>query len=278
MNKVHTFATHHPIAFCLAALLAWMFAGGITAASAAALLKVSILDFWPQKIGSLGATFLLLLLVWRMGWLKSIGLTKVGRWQVWLVTALALLYLFPASLYGFFGEMNFDFSVYRFSEAAQQSLLSHLIVGFVVETLFGGIMLYALIRAWGHTRRGILAAVFIQAMIFGVPHLLQIAVGGSLSATLVVILISLISATWYATLVLRWGSLWPVILIHAVTNNIFLVKGLSNVMVQPEALGYIRAALAEFPLLLIGVWGLMRVPLREAPLSGETDELIAQPA
>ena len=278
MKKIKAFATKHPIAFCLAALLSWMIAGAVIAVASAALLQVSMLTFWPQKIGTLGATLLLLILAWRLGWLQSIGLTKTGNWQVWLFSALTLLYLFPASLYGFFGEASFNFGVYRFSDAAQQAVLGHLIVGFVEETLFRGLMLFALIRVWGHTRRGVLAAALVQAVIFGIPHLLQIAVGGSFAATLVVILISLISGIWYAALVLRWGSLWPVIVIHAVTNNIFLVKGLSTVMVQPEVMAYTRAALAEVPLLLIGVWLLMKIPLRKTLPTEGSEKLIVQPA
>ncbi len=274
MKKLKAFATKHPIAFCLAALLSWMIAGGVIAATSAALLQVSMLEFWPQKIGTLGATLLFLVLAWRMTWLESIGITKVGSRQVWLFTALALLYLFPASLYAFFGEATFDFSIYRFSAVAREALMGHIIVGIVEETIFRGILLFALIRVWGHTRRGVMAAVLIQALLFSAPHILQIAVGGSLSATLVVMLISFISGVWYAAIVLRWGSLWSVILIHAITNNIFLVKGLSTATVQPEILAYTRAALAELPLMMIGLWLLMKTPLREHVQTAKSEAFI----
>jgi membrane protease YdiL (CAAX protease family) len=174
------------------------------------------------------------------------------------MTLPLLIYLILAYWYGFFGDISFDFGVFARSEAARRALLRNGVVGFVEETLFRGIILYALVRGWGATRKGLFASVFVQAALFGVPHILQIGAGVSFGTVLVVVLNSFVSGIWWGVMVLHWGSLWPVIVLHSVSNIGVVVKGLSSVYIEPNTVAYLRATVLEMPLLVLGIWLLLR--------------------
>jgi membrane protease YdiL (CAAX protease family) len=161
--------------------------GAVLALGTAALLGVPIIEDIPQITGTLGATVVLLVIAGRMGWLRPIGIARLGGWRVWLLAIPLLITLILAYLYGFFGDISFDLAMLARSDAARRLLVRQAIVGFVEETLFRGLILYALMRAWGRSRRGLIASVIIQAALFGVVHLLQIGVRSSLVTALMVV-------------------------------------------------------------------------------------------
>ena len=256
------FAEKRPLAFALLALLIWFVLGAVFVVGSAALLRVPIVEDVPQMAGTLGATFVLLLIAWRMGWLRSMGLASFGGWRVWLTAIPLLVYMILAYLYGFFGDVSFDFGVFARSDVARRILVRDGIVGFVEETLFRGIILYALVRVWGRSKRGLIASVIVQAALFGVLHMLQVLAGGSLATTLMVMVNSLLSGIWWGVMVLRWGSLWPVIVLHGLSNVSVLAKGISSAYIEPVTTAYARATLLEIPLVALGLWLLLRTPTR----------------
>jgi membrane protease YdiL (CAAX protease family) len=103
-----------------------------------------------------------------------------------------------------------------------------------------------------------LASVIVQAALFGAVHVLQVAAGSPLAAAPMVVLNCFVSGIWWGAMALRWGSLWPVVLLHGLSNAAVLVKGLSSPYIEPAARGYARATLLEIPLLALGVWLLLR--------------------
>lgn len=261
MDAIKAFAEKRPLAFVLLIFLFWFLVGAILAVGSAATLGVPIIEDVPQMVGTLGATFVLLVIAGRMGWLRSIGITRFGGWRVWLMAIPLLAYMIFAYLYGFFGDVSFDFGVFGRSEEARGILLRDGIVGFVEETLFRGIILYALVRVWGRSKRGIIVSVIVQAALFGVLHVLQVITGSSLTTALMVMLNSFLSAIWWGVMVLQWRSLWPVILFHSLSNISVLVKGIASAYIEPAVAAYGRATLLEMPLVVLGIWLLVRTPL-----------------
>jgi membrane protease YdiL (CAAX protease family) len=132
-------------------------------------------------------------------------------------------------------------------------------VGFVEETVFRGIILYALVRVWGTTKPRLFAAVVVQAALFGIPHVLQAFVGLSPLTALVNVANTFVSGLWLGLLVLSVGTLWPAMVLHAVSNAAIIIQGLSSPSIEPSALGYIRATLFELVLVLLGTWIILRV-------------------
>jgi membrane protease YdiL (CAAX protease family) len=147
-------------------------------------------------------------------------------------------------------------------------------VGFVEETVFRGVLLYALVRVWGRTKRGLVAAVVIQAALFAVPHVLQAFVGVSPLTALVNVANTFVSGLWLGLLVLGVGTLWPGIVLHALSNAAILIKGLSSPWVDPATLGYVRVALFELLLVLLGAW----IILRARTVSSLPSQELSRPA
>jgi len=261
MEAIKPFSNRRPLVFVLLILLSWLLVGAVLVFGSAAVLDLSIIEDVPQMIGTLGSIFILLLIAWRLGWLKSIGITRLGNWKAWLITIPLLLYLVFAYSYGFFGDLSFDLGIFSHSETARQLLLRQGIVCFVEETLFRGLILYVLVKAWGGSKRGLIRSVVVQAFIFGAIHMLQAAGGSSLGTTLLVVLNGIVSGIWWAVLVLNWKSLWQVILLHSLSNLFMQVKSLSSAALEPAFLAYGRATLFELPLAVLGIWLLLIMPL-----------------
>jgi membrane protease YdiL (CAAX protease family) len=260
MNTIKTLAEKRPFVFALLTILAWFFLGAVLAFGSAALLQVPIVEDVPQSIGMLGATFALLAIMGRMGWWRSIGIARFGGWRVWLITLLLLTYMILAYWYGFFGNVSFDPDIFVRSAEARGMLAREGIVGFVEETLFRGIILYALARVWGRSRNGLIASVIVQAALFGALHMLHAGAGSPLSTALMVVMNSFVSAVWWGIVVLRWKSLWPTIVLHGLSNASVMIKGLSSASIEPVTMAYIQATALELPLLILGLWLLWRTP------------------
>jgi membrane protease YdiL (CAAX protease family) len=135
-------------------------------------------------------------------------------------------------------------------------LLRSAVAGSAEEILFRGFLLYVLVRAWGGTRRGRLAAVSVPALIFGLTHTIQALGGNSAGATLMTMVSSVVSGLWWGALVLLGGSLWPAVVIHAAAN--------ASVQIVAASLGGFEAGLADNALataaglpLAIGALGLL---------------------
>jgi membrane protease YdiL (CAAX protease family) len=268
MNKIVTLAGRRPLAFALLALVAWFALGALLVLASAALLGVSILENGPQTVGTLGATLILLAAAWRLGWLRAIGVGRVGDWTVWLLAVALLVYLLVAYWLGFFGDLTSDPAVWFRLGEGWAILGRQAVVGFVEETLFRGIILYVLARVWGRTARGLLAAVLVQAALFGAVHMLQAGTVNSWSEALMVVVNSFVSGTWWGATVLLWGTVWPAALLHGASNAAVQLKGLTSLFVQPSVAAYGRATALELPLMALALWFLWRWYRRSAvPIS-----------
>ena len=272
-----SYADRRPFLFALAVLLAWVFLTGLSGASAALLLGRPATDPLIQSIGTLTATAVLLWESYRVGWLRAMGITRFGTWQAWVLTLLLGVYVALTGIYAYFGEISFDLSTLAATPAAQAILLRQLEVGFVEETMFRGFILFVLARAWGRTRRGLIAALLVQAALFGLLHSLQILAGSANSAALANVLATFVFGLWAGALVLLTGSLWPAVLMHFTANAFPMIKGLSSAWIDPAYLGYLRNALFDLPLVLLGLWLVLRQPpaevlkVQEATLSRSAD-------
>lgn len=257
------FASEHPLAFVLVTTLGWFLVAICVVVLCVVLLGLSAGDGLVQSLATLTATGCLLLLGAYLGWLREAGITRLGSAQVWLLSIAILAYLFVAYRYAFFGKIAPDRRLLVWLPAAWRTITRQFIVGFVEETLFRGILLYALVRAWGGTRRGLLAAVAVPAALFGAVHILQLTTGNSLLSTLVVIVDGLFSGIWLGALVLRWGSIWPAVLLHAGSNAVVNLGALAVPGFAPPTSAFVLATALEVPLVLWGLWLLGRLHLRQ---------------
>ena len=112
----------------------------------------------------------------------------------------------------------------------------------------------------GEIEGWLIASVIVQAALFGVLHALQILNGGPLMTVFMVMLNSFLSGVWWGAMVICWQSLWPVVVLHSLSNISVLVKGISSAFIEPTTAAYARATLLEIPLVALGIWLLLRTP------------------
>jgi membrane protease YdiL (CAAX protease family) len=258
MRSLRRFATAHPLPFVILATVAWIVVAGVAAFIAARILQTPLVDDLAQSAGMLTATACLLLVMGRWGWLRAAGITVPGSWRLWAVTAGLTVYVVIAYQLGFFRGLALNTASAWGSGEAQSILARQAVVGSAEEFLFRGLLVCALVRVWGDSRRGLLAAVTVPALIFGLTHIMQALGGNPLDDTLMTILNAFAGGVWYGALVLLGGSIWPAVLIHAMTNATVQISGASLRGFDPSVMDYAWATAAELPLVIAGLWLLLR--------------------
>ena len=129
-------------------------------------------------------------------------------------------------------------------------VVMELVVGFSEELVFRGFILRALLPS-GMTR-----AVLVSAALFGLVHLGNIVYGASVAVTLFQVVGVFAFGVGMAAVVLRTGALWPVMLIHALSN-----AALRFSYITPQRLPTpLMSALVMTLMLLYGVALLWRAP------------------
>lgn len=272
MGKLRSFASRRPLLFVILLILSSLVIVSLAATLVVVLFRVDQADPILAPIAKLTATLFLVLLLSRFGWLKAAGVASWGSWKGWLVALVLLIYYLLELTYSFFGEFSFSVptaavSGFRVPDA--------FIGGMFEEILFRGVVLYALVSAWGTTRRGVLQAVVISSLLFGAIHSIN-AIAGDPSEIPGQIGIALLEGIWWAAIVLRWRSVWPTVLIHVVTNWALQTKALGFEDYHGAANSYALAILLGLPLAVLGVWWILRTDLwhqREGSSSDECPEV-----
>lgn len=258
MRRVLHFATTHPLAFVIFATAAWIVVAGVAAYAAGMALGTAPADERAQSLGTLAATAAVLVVMWRWGWLRPSGVARLGGGQLWLATAGLALFAIVVYQLSFFGEVPVDASAAWASGDAQAILRHQAVVGTVEEILFRGFLLWALVRVWGRTTRGLLLAVSVPALIFGGIHILQVLVGNPLDDVLMTILNAFVGSLWTGALVLLGGSVWPAVVLHAVTNATVQIGAAGVANFDPPSAAYAVATVAEVPFVVVGLLLLLR--------------------
>jgi len=254
MNFLRSITTNQPVLFVFSAAIAWFVLVMIFTGIASSALRKPFGDAITGTVGRLAVTACSLWLVWRLGWLQTSGVARLGSWQVWLLTLGGLIYFTCASLYAFYGKVAFDLSTIARLPDTRAIVLTHLVVSLCEEILFRGLMLYALACVWGHTRVGLVGSVLLTSLLFAVLHITHVfSHGVSPASALVLTVQTFVLSIWWGALVLLSGSIWPAVVLHFVVNAVVALQGLAVPMIEPDILTYRR--LLWFSLLL-GVLGL----------------------
>jgi membrane protease YdiL (CAAX protease family) len=263
MNSISNLADRKPLLFVLILLISWTILGALTILQITAVSKIPVSNVLPQTAGTLIATLLILAVVHRLGWINAIGINSFGNWLSWIFTAVIGLYLAIASIYAFFGDIELDPRRLVVAHAEQSIFVSQIVGAFVEELFFRGIVLASLIRVWGKTRKGMLRAVIVQAILFNLPIIFQTFAGAPTLVAWIKVLGSVTSGLWLGLLVFITGTIWPAVLLHAIANISLIGAGMTISWAEPQALGYVYALLFDLPLVILGVWILMNTRRRK---------------
>lgn len=102
-----------------------------------------------------------------------------------------------------------------------------ILVGFVEETIYRGIMIKILLPL------GNLKAILLSSLLFSFAHILNLLSGQSINETGLQLIYSLLIGIVLAQLFIKTRNIYPLILFHMIHNLIqFLGNGASNVVVD----------------------------------------------
>ena len=260
MREFKRLATNSPVLFgVLITLLVWLFyiAAGIFAEILAQ--DRAGHDF-AEAIGRLSASFLFLYLLWRFGWLDASGVTRPGTLGAWLVTLLLIAYETIVYQFPLFGDLAFKISDPSVSISVG---LNALVTGLIEELPFRGIILYSFLRLWGDTRKGIIRSVLISAVLFSGSHLIHIALGSPFGPVAMKMIMTFLSSIYFAALVLRWRTIWTVVLFHGVLNASMSIRAVEVPGFTETATALGMIILLQVPLVVFGAYLISKVPLRQ---------------
>jgi hypothetical protein len=259
MKALRSVATKHPLWFALSATVVWFVLSLVFVGIASSALGRPYGDATTGTVSRLAVTACVLVLLWRLGWLKAAGVARLGRWRAWLLALAGTLYFASASLYAFYGEGGFSILARMAASGAWMTIVTQLGVALSEEILFRGLVLYALIRAWGDSARGKIGGVALTSLLFAGLHLTNVfAYGVSLPAASFLTLETFVVSVWWGALVLLGGSIWPAVMLHFVVNAVVALQGLSRPMVEPDILAYSRVLWFSLPLGVLGIGLLLR--------------------
>lgn len=258
--NISNLARKHPVGFVLILTILWVVMLLVFMIIATTVFHKPYGDAMTFSIGRLVVTACVLFLAWRLDWLGTSGISKSGSWQVWLLALGGLAYFASASLYSFYGRVAFDFSSLLRLPDAREIATSHFIAGLSEEILFRGLTLYALIRVWGNTTRGILGSVILVSALFALVHITQVfTYGTSPSTALLLVLQTFVISIWWGALVIMGGSIWPAVILHFVVNAVVAVQGLTTLMIEPGILAYRQLLWFSLPLGILAAGFLTKV-------------------
>ena len=134
-------------------------------------------------------------------------------------------------------------------------ILGNLMIGVLEEGALRGLVLVALVRAWGTTSAGLTRAVVVSSSVFGVLHLVNL-FNKPVIQTLLQVVFATFIGIGFAGVFLRTRALLALMLIHGLID---LAGALQQGSDKPgnvaSALG---ACAVAFPFALVGVWLLRR--------------------
>lgn len=196
------------------------------------------------------------LVLWRFGWLKASRLTAMGSWKVWLVTGFVLVYLILVELYAFTGSL-------RLTLPDRPLALANLVVNFgtslVEETLYRAIIFIAMISTWGHSRNGIVKAILLSSLLFGMTHLFNLMIRPWQVVLFQALIVSL-PGIFYGAIVLTSKSIWPVIVIHWLTNAVVNIQIITLENYQETTSMWVVFAIGLIPLMVYSVYLIKTLP------------------
>ena len=254
MKNLESFLTRHPVLSVIILTISWFILAMLSAGITSSLLNQEFGDTAPVFLGHISAIIFIVLLLWKLDWLKAAGITRSGTYQAWLLALIGIIYFVPASLYSFFGSLSFNFSNLVNLPLAGNVILRNLAICISEEMFFRGTVLLILVRVWGNTEKGLLGSVTVMSLIFALMHVVQAFSGLSGTSILLLVFEVIVISTWWGALVLKAKSIWPAFAAHFMGNIVIALQANSVSVIEPHVHAYTRLLLFSIPLGFGGIW------------------------
>lgn len=213
-------------------------------------------QLYGDAIAKLITFLVLLLLLWRFGWIKASGITRLGNTKTWLVVGGILVYKILIELFAFTGDISITLPN---SQLGSANLIYALTTSIVEETMYRALVLIAMMLAWGGTKRGQVKAVLLSSLFFGLLHMFNVLIR-PFGVVLFQALVATLPGILYAALVLTSRSLYPAIVIHWMTNAAVNIKMIGFENYQETFGMWVTFAVLLIPLMAYAAFIIWRLP------------------
>jgi len=208
-----------------------------------------------EILGKVIISLVLLLILWRFNWLKGSGITYFGSFKNWIAILPLLVYAVLSTTYAYTGII--EISIINSTEDIFIGA-NMIATGLFEELLFRGLILYCFLLAWSHRKYNLIMSGIASAAIFGMSHLIWVILGKDFDQGMLQALGAFSSGIFYAAIVVQTRSIWPVVLIHGLTNAFVYIIITDIPNYQETVNNGIMDVLLGIPLVLYGLIILLR--------------------
>jgi len=256
MKKFERFSIQHPIVFGLILIVLFSLLSTLT---------WPITQIYPfpegNEIGTslakLMITACFIFLLWRFGWLKDAGFTTLGQRSIWLLALGIGVYKAVLSVYAFTGSFEFHFPAVSLTAAI---LIFTFATGLLEETMYRGLLLTAMVKAWGNTRKGLFAAAILSGFFWASLHFINLMIRPFPLVALQVMEMMMVGFV-YAALVLSGRSIWPAVVVHWATNAAVSLQIVQIPNFSETNTAWVASFLVTLPLIVVGIYLLLKAKL-----------------
>lgn len=181
----------------------------------------------------------------------------MGHRRIWFLVIVLAVYNAILNVYAFTGSFKFSLPGATLPAAI---LILTLATSLLEETMYRGLLLTAMVKAWGGSRTGLFAAALLSGFFWASLHFFNLLVRPFPLVALQVLSMVMVGF-FYAVLVFSGRSIWPAVLIHWATNAAvsLQVSQIPNFTETTTAWGILF--LANLLLVAVGVYLMMRLEI-----------------
>jgi len=217
-------------------------------------------------VGRVGICIFAILMLTLLGWWGESGFVRPKSWRI-LLPFLPLFLLVIVSKISEFSSLGVHVSDIHF---ILLGLFIYVAGGFMEEAVFRGLVLRTLLP------QGLVRAAVLSSMIFAAVHLLNLAGGADLAATILQVIVAFLMGLAFVAPLAITRNIWPLIFIHALNNfgGYLAVGGILDTAAtsQSPSLGQaVNALLIPFVLAVYSIWLLIHTE-RQRGLSSVAGE------
>ena len=148
------------------------------------------------------------IILWKMNGWKDVGFRKLHKKHLYLLIVPALPLL--GNTIGHYKAIDVELYVYY--------LFLNIMVGFVEEGMYRGLMLRALLQ------KGIWLAAFVPSTLFSLSHSMNLLAGWPWQYVMLQLIYSFAIGFGWAAFAIRTKTIWPLMLIHGFGNYLSFIK------------------------------------------------------
>ncbi len=256
MVKIKRFVIKYPLIFGLLLVSLYAVLGTLTFPIHYLFPDTEIGQLYGDTVAKCVMFGIFLLLLRGFGWVRISGLTRFGDHSIWVIVIVIFIYKVSLEIYAFTGEFSWMVTGQELSFA---TLIYFFPASLVEETMYRALLLIAMLSAWGSTKKGVFKAVLLSSSLFGLTHLLNLITEPSLAVVFQAVIVTL-PGIMYAALLVKGKSLWPVIIIHWLSNAAVNIKIAQNPDFQETFSMWLIFGVVLLPLVVYSYFIIRRLP------------------